>query len=124
MNKVLLTAAITGAGDTIQKMKMFQLHHKNSLIQQLNVPEQELQLLIFMLEIQKLGVSHDPELYAETVRLIREAEEDIIINITSGGGGDFIPSLEHPETGGEGTWIQTQKNVINPLEIYYQRCVH
>ena len=54
MNKVLLTAAITGAGDTIQKMKMFQLHHKNSLIQQLNVPEQELQLLIFMLEIQKL----------------------------------------------------------------------
>ena len=31
------------------------------------------------------GVSHDPEL-TETVRLIREAEEDIIINITSGGG--------------------------------------
>ena len=49
------------------------------------------------------GVSHDPELYAETVRLIREADEDIVINVTSGGGGDFIPSLEHPETGGEGT---------------------
>ena len=60
------------------------------------------------------GVSHDPELYAETVRLIR-ADEDIVINVTSGGGGDFIPSLEHPETGGEGTWIQTPEERFKPI---------
>ena len=64
------------------------------------------------------GVSHDPELYAETVRLIREADEDIVINVTSGGGGDFIPSLEHPETGGE-LGFKHQKNVLNLLVTYY-----
>ena len=61
------------------------------------------------------GVSHDPELYSETVRLIREADEDIIINVTAGGGGDFIPSQEHPETGGKGTWIQTPKERHRPV---------
>ena len=60
------------------------------------------------------GVSHDPELYSETVRLIREADEDII-NVTAGGGGDFIPSQQHPETGGEGTWIQTPKERHRPV---------
>ena len=35
--------------------------------------------------------------------------------MTSGGGGDFIPSLEHPETGGEGTWIQTPEERFKPI---------
>ena len=49
-------------------------------------------------------MSHDPELqYSETVRLIREADEDIIINVTAGGGMTLFPSQEHPETGGKGT---------------------
>ena len=46
--KVVLTAAITGAGDTIQKMRTYQLHHKNLQIQQLNVHEQEQLSHIFM----------------------------------------------------------------------------
>lgn len=48
MQKVVLTAAITGAGDTIQKMRTYQLHHKNLQIQQLNVHEQEQLSHIFM----------------------------------------------------------------------------
>ena len=46
MQKVVLTAAITGAGD--KKMRTYQLHHKNLQIQQLNVHEQEQLSHIFM----------------------------------------------------------------------------
>lgn len=116
MKKVLLTAAITGAGDTIDKNE--------------NVPVTPQELADSAIKCAKAGatvahihvrdpktggVSHDPELYSETVRLIREADEDIIINVTAGGGGDFIPSQEHPETGGKGTWIQTPKERHRPV---------
>src|SRR5699024_6822081 len=33
--------------------------------------------------------------------------EDIIMNLTSGGGGDFIPKLEDPYTAGEGSDMHT-----------------
>ena len=97
------------------KMRTYQLHHKNLQIQQLNVRAGATVAHIHVRDPETGGVSHDPELYAETVRLIREADEDIVINVTSGGGGDFIPSLEHPETGGEGTWIQTPEERFKPI---------
>ena len=105
-------------------MRTYQLHHKNLQIQQLNARAGATVAHIHVRDPETGGVSHDPELYAETVRLIREADEDIVINVTSGGGGDFIPSLEHPETGGEGTWIQTPEERFKPIATYYQKCVH
>ena len=53
-------------------MRTYQLHHKNLQIQQLNVHEQEQLSHIFVRDPETGGVSHDPELYAETVRLIRD----------------------------------------------------
>ena len=50
--------------------------------------------------------------------------------MTSGGGGDFIPSLEHPETGGEGTWIQTPErfkpigDLLPEMYIRLWQCQH
>ena len=116
MNKVLLTAAITGAGDTIQKNENVPVTPQELADSAIKCARAGATVAhIHVRDPETGGVSHDPELYAETVRLIREAEEDIIINITSGGGGDFIPSLEHPETGGEGTWIQTPEERHKPV---------
>src|SRR5699024_5279707 len=56
---------------------------------------------------ERCGISHDVEFFKEAVRLIREADVDIIINITSGGGGDFIPNLEDPYTAAKGSDMQT-----------------
>ena len=122
--KVVLTAAITGAGDTTK--------NENVPVTPQELADSAIKCAragatvahIHVRDPETGGVSHDPELYAETVRLIREADEDIVINVTSGGGGDFIPSLEHPETGGEGTWIQTPEERFKPIGTYYQKCVH
>lgn len=61
------------------------------------------------------GISHDTELFREAIRLIRESGEDIIINITSGGGGDFIPNLQDPYTAGEGSDMQTPEERHEPI---------
>ncbi len=52
------------------------------------------------------GVSDDGEVYGERVRLIREGDEDMVINVRCGGGGDLIGSVEDGERGGEGSWIE------------------
>ena len=77
---MLLTAAITGAGDTIDKNE--------------NVPVTPQELADSAIKCAKAGatvahihvrdpktggVSHDPELYSETVRLIREQTKILLL---------------------------------------------
>ncbi|MBW0763393.1 3-keto-5-aminohexanoate cleavage protein [Mammaliicoccus lentus] len=116
MNKVMLTAAITGAGDTVEKNE--------------NVPVTPEEIADSAIKCARAGatvahihardpetgdISHDTELFREAIRLIRESGEDIIINITSGGGGDFIPNLQDPYTAGEGSDMQTPEERHEPI---------
>ncbi|MBF7024864.1 beta-keto acid cleavage family enzyme [Staphylococcus kloosii] len=116
MNKVMLTVALTGAGDTVEK---------NS-----NVPVTPEEIADSAIKCARAGatvahihvrdpqtgkLSHNVEFFKKAVELIRAADEDIIINITSGGGGDFIPNLENPEVGGAGTDMQTPEQRHEPV---------
>lgn len=123
-NKVLLTSAVTGAGDTTQKNP--------------NVPMTPKEIADSAIESAKAGatvahvhardpktggISHDLDHYREIVDRIRESETDVIINITSGGGGDFIPSLATPAAGGDGTDIQTPSERHEPVgELLPEMC--
>ncbi|MDQ0351962.1 uncharacterized protein (DUF849 family) [Alkalibacillus filiformis] len=122
--KVMLTAAVTGAGDTTEKNP--------------NVPVTPKEIAESAIESAKAGatvahvhardpktggISHNVEHYREIVDRIREADTDVVINITSGGGGDFIPSLDTPATGGEGTDIQTPQERHKPVgELLPEMC--
>ncbi len=123
-NKVLLTAAVTGAGDTTEKNP--------------NVPVTPKEIAESAIESAKAGatvahvhardpktggISHELDHYREIVDRIRESETDVIINITSGGGGDFIPSLATPAAGGDGTDIQTPSQRHEPVgELLPEMC--
>ncbi|WP_082232737.1 3-keto-5-aminohexanoate cleavage protein [Halobacillus massiliensis] len=123
-HKVLLTSAVTGAGDTIQKNP--------------NVPVTPKEIAESAIESAKAGatvahvhardpetggISHNVDHYREIVDRIRESETDVIINITSGGGGDFIPSLNTPAAGGDGTDIQTPSERHEPVgELLPEMC--
>ncbi|UOQ91956.1 3-keto-5-aminohexanoate cleavage protein [Halobacillus shinanisalinarum] len=123
-NKTLVTAAVTGAGETIKKNP--------------NVPVTPKEIAESAIESAKAGatvahvhardpetggISHNVEHYREIVDRIRESETDVIINITSGGGGDFIPSLNTPAAGGDGTDIQTPEERHEPVgELLPELC--
>lgn len=109
MNReVIVSCAVTGAGDTVNKNP--------------NVPVTPEEIAQAATEAARAGaaVAHihvrdpqtgkgtnDPALFREVVERIRESETDVIINLTAGGGGDFIPNDQDPSVGAPGTDVQS-----------------
>ncbi len=115
---VILTCAVTGSSDVASK-------HPGLPI----TPEQ---IARTTLEAAKAGaaVAHihvrDPEtgapsrdlsLYVETAKLIRDADADVILNITTGMGGDLVPDEENPAVGGPGTDMITAAERVAHIEM-------
>ena len=109
--KVALTCALTGSGDS---------HLKHP-----NIPKSPEEIAAAAVEATKAGASiihmhvrdpktgapcRDIELYQETVRLIRDADVDVCINITTGMGGDWTPDKNNPLMPGPGS------DMITPAE--------
>ena len=53
--------------------------------------------------------SRDVNYFREIIRIIREADTGVIINVTGGNGGSWVPSVENPLDGSTG-------DVVGPLE--------
>jgi len=109
--EVIVTCAVTGAGDTTAKHP--------------GVPVTPKQIADATIEAAKAGAaiahihvrdpetgkgSRDPKLFAEVVDRIRSSDTDIVINLTAGMGGDWVPSEADPSMPGPGT------DMIGPLE--------
>ncbi|QTM98981.1 3-keto-5-aminohexanoate cleavage protein [Sediminibacillus dalangtanensis] len=124
MNKVLLTAAVTGAGDTTKKSKHVPVTPKE--IAEAAIASAKAGATVAHVHARDPetgGISHHIDHYREIVDRIRESETDVIINITSGGGGDFIPSLDTPAAGGNGTDMQTPAERHEPVgELLPEMC--
>src|SRR5690554_209474 len=125
MNRnVILTCAVTGAGDTTAKSP--------------HVPVTPRQIADDCIAAAKAGasvahihvrdpdtgaVSHSLDHFREVMERVREAEVDIVMNITAGGGGDWIPDAEDPTRGGPGTDIQTPAERHAPVgELLPELC--
>src|SRR5699024_2961514 len=104
MKKDNITAALTGAGNTVDKNKSVPVTPQEIADSAIKCARAGATVAhIHARDPETGGISHDVEFFKEAVRLIREADVDIIINITSGGGGDFIPNLEDPYTAAKGS---------------------
>ena len=100
-NEVIVTCAVTGAGDTLGKHP--------------EVPVTPEQISNAAIAAAKAGASvahihvRDPEtglgsrdvnLFKEVVERIRDSKTDVVINLTAGMGGDWVPSEENPSMPG------------------------
>jgi uncharacterized protein (DUF849 family) len=110
-NEVIITCAVTGAGDTVGRHP--------------GVPVTPAQVADAAVEAAKAGaaVAHvhvrdpetgkgarDPALFREAVERIRDSGTDVVINLTAGMGGDWVPSDDDPSLPGPGT------DMIGPAE--------
>jgi uncharacterized protein (DUF849 family) len=105
MNKnVILTCAVTGGGDSHLRYD--------------GVPGSPEEIAAAAIAAAKAGAaivhmharnpktkdpSRDAALYEEIVKLVRSSDTDVIINLTSAVGGDYIPNGNDPMQMGEGT---------------------
>ncbi|MFD2638673.1 BKACE family enzyme [Piscibacillus salipiscarius] len=122
--KVMLTAAVTGAGDTTTKNPNVPVTPKEIAESAIASAKAGATVAhVHARDPETGGISHNIDHYREIVDRIRESETDVIINITSGGGGDFIPSLDTPAAGGDGTDIQTPSERHEPVgELLPEMC--
>ena len=103
-NDVIITCAVTGAADTTSRSNL--------------VPITPEQIANAAIEAAKAGAAvihvhvRDPEsgqgsrdtgLFKQTVDLIRDSSVDLVLNLTAGMGGDWIPGKEDPSMPGPGT---------------------
>ncbi len=103
-HEVILTCAVTGAGDTVGKSR--------------HVPVTPEQIATQAIEAAKAGAacvhihvrdpdtgkgSRDPALFREVVDRVRNSATDVIINLTAGMGGDWAPSETDWAMPGPGT---------------------
>ena len=101
---VVVTCAVTGAGDTVGKNP--------------HVPVTPEQIADAAIGAARAGaaIAHiherDPEtgqgsrdvrLFRETVERVRDSGTDVVINLTAGMGGDWVPSADDPAMPGPGT---------------------
>ena len=102
--EVVVTCAVTGAGNTTDKSP--------------HVPVSPQQIAAAAIEAAQAGAaiahvhvrdpntgkgSRDVDLFRETVELIRASDTDVVINLTAGMGGDWAPSADNPAMPGPGT---------------------
>lgn len=123
-NKILLTAAVTGAGDTTSINEHVPITPKEIAESAIESAKAGATVAhVHARDPKTGGISQDMEHYREIVDRIRDSAVDVVINITAGGGGDFIPNLNTPAAGGTGTWIQTPEERHAPVgELLPEMC--
>ncbi|MBJ88427.1 MAG: NADPH:quinone reductase [Woeseia sp.] len=103
-NNVIITCAVTGAGDTVGK-------HPGVPVTPESVAEAAISAAKAGAAIAHIHVrdpetgqgSRDLELFRQAVELVRASDTDVVINLTAGMGGTWFPSEEDPAMPGPGT---------------------
>ncbi|WP_253446815.1 3-keto-5-aminohexanoate cleavage protein [Halomonas sp. Y3] len=118
MNRnVILTCAVTGAGDTTAKSPHVPVTPKQIADDCIAAAKAGASVAHIHVRDPDTGaVSHSLDHFREVMERVREAEVDIVMNITAGGGGDWIPDAEDPTRGGPGTDIQTPAERHAPVD--------
>jgi len=101
---VIVTCAVTGAGDTTNRSEHVPVTPKqiaNAAIQAAKAGAAVAHIHVRDPETGK--GSRDPKLFKEVVDRVRDSDTDVVINLTAGMGGDWVPSAQDPAMPGPGT---------------------
>jgi len=105
MNReVIITCALTGAGDTVGRSEFVPVTPEQiaaSAIEAANAGAAVVH--IHVRNIETGGPSREVALYREVVRRIKDSGADVVINLTAGMGGDLVIDQEDPLKPVDGT---------------------
>lgn len=106
--KTVITCAVTGSADTTGKSQAVPVTPKQIADAALDAGKAGAAVVHIHVRDPETGkASMDLELYRETVGRIRETGSDIVINLTTGPGGRFIPGDVEPIDFAAGTSLKT-----------------
>ena len=123
-DEVILTCAVTGAGDTPGRSPHVPVTPEEIAESALAAREAGAAVVHIHVRDPETGkAAREHELYAEVVERVRSAGSDVIINLTAGMGADFVPSKDNPALGGEGSdMADAFGRVAHVLELKPELC--
>ncbi len=102
--KVIITCALTGAGDTTGRSEHVPVTPEQVAESGIAAARAGATVVHVHVRDPRTGQgSRDVALYREAVERIRAADVDVVINTTAGMGGDLVLDPQHPTTFVEGT---------------------
>ncbi|MEQ8897615.1 MAG: 3-keto-5-aminohexanoate cleavage protein [Roseovarius sp.] len=102
--EVVLTCAVTGAGDTTGKSPHVPVTPREVADAAIEAAQAGAAIAHLHVRDPETGKgSRDVALFEEAVALVRESDTDVVINLTAGMGGDWSPSADDPAMPGPGT---------------------
>ncbi|MFQ6852353.1 3-keto-5-aminohexanoate cleavage protein [Streptomyces sp. 35M1] len=94
---VIITCALTGAGDTVGRSPHVPVTPEQIAVSAVEAAGAGAAVVhIHVREPETGAPSRDPRLYREVVERIRETGTDVVINLTAGMGGDLVIDPEAP----------------------------
>ena len=123
-NEVIVTCAVTGAGDTLGKHPEVPVNPEQISNAAIAAAKAGASVAHIHVRDPETGLgSRDANLFKEVVERIRDSETDVVINLTAGMGGDWVPSEENPSMPGPGTdMIGPEERLAHVKEIHPEIC--
>lgn len=108
-HNVILTCAVTGAGDTPQRNPAVPVTPEEIARAAIDAAKAGASIAhIHVRDPATGGISHDSDHFREVVERVRSADTDIVLNLTAGGGGDLFPEIDNGVLhAGAGSDLQT-----------------
>ncbi|MFE9175189.1 3-keto-5-aminohexanoate cleavage protein [Streptomyces sp. NPDC007126] len=102
--KVIITCALTGAGDTVRKSPHVPVTPEQIARNAVEAAAAGAAVVHIHVRDPETGdPSRDPKLYREVVERVKETGTDVVINLTAGMGGDLVVDPDDPLTHLPGT---------------------
>jgi uncharacterized protein (DUF849 family) len=125
MNKdVIISCAVTGAGNTTGKSDKVPVTPQQIAASAIEAAKAGAAITHIHVRDPKTGRgSRDVALFRETVRLVRESGTDVILNLTAGMGGDWVPSDNDPSSPGPGSdMVGPEERLAHVIELKPDIC--
>ena len=115
---VILTCAVTGGSDVKEKHSGLPVTPEQIATAAIESAQAGAAIAHIHVRDPKTGLpGRDLELYKETAKLIRSSEVDVILNITTGMGGDLIPSKKNPAMAGPGSDMISPARRVQHIQV-------
>jgi uncharacterized protein (DUF849 family) len=121
---VIVTCAVTGAGDTVGKHPAVPVTPKEIADAAIEAASAGAAVAHIHVRDPNTGKgTRDPALYAEVVERVRDSDTDVVVNLTAGMGGDYFPGDDNPAAGGPGTdMVGPQERLVHVEQLLPEIC--
>lgn len=121
---VVVTCAVTGAGDTTGRSPHVPVTPKEVADAAIEAARAGAAIAHIHARDPETGKgSRDPKLFKEAVDRVRDSDTDVIINLTAGMGGDWIQDADNPALPGPGTdMISADERLLHIKECLPDIC--